>query len=223
MSKGIEGLIGKALKDQDHNLEKSVELALKLQPGGRFTDLTIDGECPDGFPPAVDAPPWSELQQYGLDHSTVIVATNTKHVDSKIVLSNVLIKAHHEHRRRQQLYNQGTGEKTSKILPPENVIDRLAVLMIAASRTTVPSKLLELLVLRLSVTETPRREGASTKPDEQLDLLKLLTLEPDISNRAAAKLIRVSDTTVARWKANREFKKTLAQYRKLLAQGIEIE
>jgi len=221
---GLDGLAEKARQDQDRELQKLVEAALKLHPGGRFTDLKNDGEYPDGFPPTIDVGSWSELQQYGLEYSTVIAATNTPHVDSKIQLSTELISAHHEYRRRQQLYNQeGTRVKTSKVLPPENVIDRLAVSMIAASRTTVPSKLLELLVLRLSVTETPRREGASTKPDKQLDLLKLLTLQPDISNRAAAKLIRVSDTTVARWKANREFKKTLAQYRKLLTQGVEIE
>ena len=66
-------------------------------------------------------------------------------------------------------------------------------------------------------------EITTTKPEKQHALLKLLTLQPATSNRAAAKLIRVSDTTVARWKANLDFKKTLSEFRKLLAQGIEIE
>ena len=85
---GLDGLVGKALQDQDRQLRELVELALKLHPGGRFANLTIDGEYPDGFPPAVAVPPWSELQEYGLDHSTVVAATYTPHIDSKIALSN---------------------------------------------------------------------------------------------------------------------------------------
>lgn len=220
---GLDGLLGRVLQDRDHELKELVELALKLHPGGRFTDLAVDGEYTDGFPPTIDVTPWSELKEYGLDHSTVVAATYTPHIDSKIALSNDLIEAHHEWCRRQQPYSQRKLVNASEVLVPESIIDRLCVSMIAASRTTVPSKVLELAVLRLGIVPIPRRKGVSKKPAKQHDLLKLLTLRPDMSNRRGAKMIGVADTTVARWRANREFKETLEQYRELLAKGIEIE